>query len=162
VEKEIAKNGEMHRLVSSFNWSTTPLGSIDSWPQSLRTVVGILLTSRYAMWMGWGPDLTFLYNDTYGQVTLGKKHPGALGRPAREVWTEIWREINPRVQKVLDTGVATWDESLLLFLERSGYPEETYHTFSYRGIRRLTQRRTELHFHCNQKAYEFSTCMGSH
>jgi signal transduction histidine kinase len=104
---------------------------MEHWPQSLRTVVDILLTSRYAMWMGWGPDLSFLYNDTYGQVTLGKKHPWALGKPAQEVWKEIWGEIGPRIQKVLDTGEATWDEGLLLFLERSGYPEETYHTFSY-------------------------------
>jgi signal transduction histidine kinase len=121
----------MRQLVSSLAWAETPLGSRECWPQSLRTVVDILLTSRYAMWMGWGPDLTFLYNDTYGQVTLGKKHPWALGKPAREVWKEIWGEIGPRIQKVLDTGEATWDEGLLLFLERSGYPEETYHTFSY-------------------------------
>jgi len=63
--------------------------------------------------------------------TLGKKYPWALGRPAREVWAEIWPEIGPRIASVLDTGAATWDEGLLLFLERSGYAEETYHTFSY-------------------------------
>jgi PAS domain S-box-containing protein len=121
----------MEHLVETFDWAETPLGPIGKWPQSLQTVVRILLTSRYAMWMGWGPDLTFLYNDTYGHVTLGKKHPWALGRPAREVWHEIWEEIGPRIQKVLDTGKATWDEALLLFLERNGYAEETYHTFSY-------------------------------
>ncbi len=121
----------MSELVDAYDWARTPLGPKSEWPQSLKTVVRILLTSRYAMWMGWGPDLTFLYNDTYGRVTLGKKHPWALGRPAREVWSEIWDEIGPRIQRVLDTGVATWDESLILFLERNGYPEETYHTFSY-------------------------------
>jgi PAS domain S-box-containing protein len=121
----------MENLVEGVNWAQTPLGPMSSWPQSLKTVVRILLTSRYAMWMGWGPDLTFLYNDTYGRVTLGKKHPWALGKPAREVWHEIWEEIGPRIQKVLDTGEATWDEALLLFLERNGYAEETYHTFSY-------------------------------
>jgi PAS fold len=83
------------------------------------------------MWMGWGPDLTFLYNDAYARMTLGKKHPWALGRPSREVWAEIWDDIGPRIQKVLESGEATWDEALLLFLERSGYREETYHTFSY-------------------------------
>lgn len=123
--------GEVGRLMREVDWAKTPLGSVESWPQSLRTVVRILLTSRYAMWMGWGPDLTFLYNDTYARVTLGKKHPWALGKPAREVWSEIWSDISPRIQRVLDGGRATWDEALLLFLERSGFREETYHTFSY-------------------------------
>ena len=132
---EVETADMMRQLVASFNWSKTPLGPVQDWPQSLKTVVDILLTSRYAMWMGWGPDLTFLYNDTYGQVTLGKKHPWALGRPASEVWKEIWGEIGPRIQKVLDTNEATWDEGLLLFLERNGYPEETYHTFSYSPLR---------------------------
>jgi signal transduction histidine kinase len=83
------------------------------------------------MWMGWGPNLTFFYNDAYARMTLGKKHPWALGRRADEVWAEIWREIGPRIESVIQTGVSTWDEGLLLFLERSGYAEETYHTFSY-------------------------------
>src|SRR5579875_2147295 len=126
-----AGGGEVAGLMRHLDWSGTPLGPVASWPQSLKTVVRILLTSRYAMWMGWGPDLTFLYNDTYARVTLGKKHPWALGKPAREVWREIWPDIGPRIQHVLDTGEATWDEALLLFLERSGYREETYHTFSY-------------------------------
>jgi hypothetical protein len=121
----------MATRIRDFDWATTPLGSPEHWPQSLKAPVRILLTSRFAMWMGWGPALTFLYNDAYGRMTLGKKHPWALGRPAHEVWAEIWREIGPRIEQVMETGVATWDEGLLLFLERSGYPEETYHTFSY-------------------------------
>ena len=91
----------------------------------------ILLTSRFAMWMAWGPDLTFFCNDAYRRDTLGEKYPWALGRSAREVWAEIWPDIGPRIDAVMRTGEATWDEALLLFLERSGYPEETYHTFSY-------------------------------
>jgi hypothetical protein len=83
------------------------------------------------MWMSWGPELTFLYNDDYARMTLGKKHPWALGKPSHEVWKEIWDDIAPRIRRVLETGEATWDEALLLFLERSGYREETYHTFSY-------------------------------
>ena len=126
-----AGGGEVGALMRRVDWSATPLGPVEIWPPSLQTVVRILLTSRFAMWMGWGPDLTFLYNDTYGRVTLGKKHPWALGKPAREVWHEIWSEIGPRISGVLDGGRATWDEALLLFLERSGYREETYHTFSY-------------------------------
>lgn len=107
------------------------MGPISTWPQSLKTSVRILITSRYSMWMGWGPDLIFFYNDSYARQTLGKKHPWALGKPAREVWAEIWADLDPRVRTVTETGEATWDEGLLLFLERSGYPEETYHTFSY-------------------------------
>jgi signal transduction histidine kinase len=121
----------MGALMRAFDWTKTPLGAPERWPQSLRTVVRVLLTSRFAMWMGWGPDLTFFYNDAYGRMSLGRKHPWALGRPAREVWEEIWPDIGPRIRKVMETGMATWDEALLLFLERSGYVEETYHTFSY-------------------------------
>ena len=120
----------MGERIREFDWSQTPLGPIARWPQSLRTVVNILLSSRYAMWMAWGPDLTMLYNDAY-RPTLGIKHPWALGIGAREVWHEIWPDIGPRIQTVLETGQSTYDEALLLFLERSGFPEETYHTFSY-------------------------------
>jgi signal transduction histidine kinase len=123
--------GALGQLVREFDWTKTPLGAIEEWPQSLKTVVRTLLTSRFAMWMSWGPELTFLYNDDYARMTLGKKHPWALGKPSHEVWKEIWGDIGPRIQRVLETGEATWDEALLLFLERSGYREETYHTFSY-------------------------------
>lgn len=116
-------------------WDTTPLGPADGWPQSLRTAVSILLSSRFPMWMAWGPDLTFFCNAAYRRDTLGRKYPWALGRPAREVWAEIWPDIGPRIDSVLSTGRATWDSALLLFLERSGYQEETYHTFSYSPLR---------------------------
>jgi signal transduction histidine kinase len=122
---------ELAALMRRVDWGSTPIGPSDSWPQSVRAIVRMMLTSRYAMWMGWGPDLRFFYNDAYGKMTLGAKHPWALGRPASEVWAEIWPDIGPRIDHVLDTGEATWDEGLLLFLERSGFPEETYHTFSY-------------------------------
>jgi PAS domain S-box-containing protein len=128
---EWVRGGELGELVRQFDWSTTPLGNIEDWPQSLKTVVRVLLTSRFAMWMGWGPELTFFYNDAYARMSLGKKHPWALGKPSSEVWAEIWDDIDPRIRKVLESGEATWDEALLLFLERSGYREETYHTFSY-------------------------------
>ncbi|WP_225447484.1 SpoIIE family protein phosphatase [Streptacidiphilus sp. PB12-B1b] len=87
------------------------------------------------MWMAWGPQLTFFCNAAYRRDTLGRKYPWALGRPASEVWAEIWQDIGPRIDTVMTTGEATWDEALLLFLERSGYPEETYHTFSYSPLR---------------------------
>jgi len=113
------------------DWAATPLGPPEGWPQSLQTAASILLSSRFPMWMAWGPDLTFFCNDAYRRDTLGRKYPWALGRPASEVWAEIWNDIGPRIDRVLSTGEATWDTSLLLFLERSGYREETYHTFSY-------------------------------
>ncbi len=125
------QSGEVGRDLLAVDWAATPLGPMLEWPGSLSTVVRVLLTSRFAMWMAWGPELTFLCNDAYRRDTLGKKYPWALGRPAREVWAEIWPEIEPRIQTVIDTGEATWDEALQLILERSGYPEETYHTFSY-------------------------------
>ncbi|HTJ31981.1 MAG TPA: SpoIIE family protein phosphatase [Dactylosporangium sp.] len=122
---------EVSRDLAAVDWAATPLGPPASWPQSLRTVVRIMLGSRFPMWMAWGPDLTFLCNDAYRRDTLGKKYPWALGRPAREVWAEAWDEAGPRIRTVLETGQATWDEGLRLFLGRSGFTEETYHTFSY-------------------------------
>lgn len=122
--------GELGALMRAYDWSPTPLGDPARWPHSLRSIVRMMLTSRYQMWMGWGPDLTFFCNDAYSP-TLGVKHPWALGKPARTVWSEIWPEIGPLVAHVLKTGEATYSEGMLLFLERSGFPEETYHTFSY-------------------------------
>ncbi|AMV22465.1 Sensor histidine kinase TmoS [Planctomyces sp. SH-PL14] len=130
----VAHGSEMADRTRRFDWSRTPVGPMAAWPQSLRTAVQILLDSRYAMWLGWGPDFTFFYNDAYGRMTLGPKHPWALGRPTREVWSEIWADVGPRAESVLKTGQATWDEGLLLFLERNGFPEETYHTFSYSPV----------------------------
>jgi PAS domain S-box-containing protein len=121
----------MADLVSNFDWAATPLGPASQWPASLKTTVRILLTSRFSMWMAWGPKLTIIYNDSYAKTTLGRKHPWALGRPAAEVWSEIWKDIGPRIDHVMKSGKASWEEALMLILERSGYPEETYHTFSY-------------------------------
>jgi PAS domain S-box-containing protein len=126
----LAGGGAVGKIMRAKRWQETPLGPPQSWPQSLKTVVRILLTSRYQMWMCWGPKLTMFYNDAYAP-TLGVKQQWALGSSAREVWEEIWPDIGPRIEHVLNSGEATWDEGLLLFLERSGYPEETYHTFSY-------------------------------
>ncbi len=126
----LAGGGAVGALCRAKAWDKTPLGKPELWPQSLKTVVRIVLSSRYQMWMGWGPDLAFFYNDAY-RPTLGVKQEWALGAPAREVWSEIWPDVGPRIEHVLSSGEATWDEGLLLFLERSGYSEETYHTFSY-------------------------------
>ena len=97
---------EMERRIRGLDWSKTPLGPIHTWPQSLRTAVNIGLSSRYAMWMAWGPERTMFYNDAY-RPTLGMKHPRALGMPAGEVWPEIWPDIGPLIDTVLATGNAT-------------------------------------------------------
>ncbi|HET6878683.1 MAG TPA: ATP-binding protein [Pirellulales bacterium] len=124
----------MSDLIAAHDWSGHALGDAANWPTSLQTALRIMLGSRYAMWLGWGPELTFFYNDAYARMTLGVKHPWALGRPAHEVWSEIWSDIGPRAEHVLRTGQATWDERLLLFLNRRGFLEETYHTFSYSPV----------------------------
>ncbi|MFF8596293.1 SpoIIE family protein phosphatase [Streptomyces sp. NPDC015220] len=126
---------EVGRDLEAVDWAATPLGDPAEWPQSLRTAVSILLSSKFSMWMAWGPELTFFCNDAYRRATLGRKYPWALGRPASEVWAEIWDDIGPRIDTVLTTGDATWDQALLLFVERAGYPEESYHTFSYSPLR---------------------------
>ena len=126
----LAGGGTMGARMRAYDWSATPLGPPESWPQSLKTAIRIVLTSRFAMWMLWGRDLTFFCNDAY-RPTLGVKADWALGARSDRVWEEIWGDIGPRIRQVLDGGAATWDEALRLFLERSGFPEETYHTFSY-------------------------------
>jgi PAS domain S-box-containing protein len=130
----LAGGGEMGALIRAHNWTSTPLGAPEAWPQSLRTAVDIMLSSRYAMFVWWGHGLVNLYNDAY-RPFLGKKHPNALGQSAREVWAEIWDLIGPRTESVLKRGESTFDEALLLIMERFGYREETYFTFSYSPIR---------------------------
>jgi PAS domain S-box-containing protein len=129
----LAGGGEMGARMRALDWSRTPLGAPAQWPQSLRTIVRVMLDSRYAMWMLWGPELTFFCNDAY-LPTLGIKGTWVLGSRSDKVWEEIWPDIGPRIAQVLKRGQATWDEALLLFLERSGFPEETYHTFSYSPV----------------------------
>ncbi|MBA4111322.1 MAG: hybrid sensor histidine kinase/response regulator [Leptothrix sp. (in: Bacteria)] len=120
----------MARLMRSHDWSRTALGPPAEWPNALKVAVRLLLTSRFEMWLGWGPDIAFLYNDAY-RPTLGIKHPKSLAMPAQALWPEIWQDVAPRLKLVYERGEATWDRALLLVLERHGYPEETYHTFSY-------------------------------
>jgi signal transduction histidine kinase len=122
--------GEVRALMARCDWNATALGPPHTWPESLRAVVRVVLTSRFAMWMAWGPELTFLCNDAY-LPTVGLKRDWVIGSRSDKVWAEIWPDIGPRIAHVLTSGEATWDEALLLYLERSGFTEETYHTFSY-------------------------------
>ncbi len=125
--------GEAGARMRAFDWAATRLGAAQLWPQSLKTIVRVMLDSRYAMWMLWGPDLTFFCNDAY-LPTVGIKRDWVIGARSDVVWQEIWPDIGPRIARVLAQGEATWDEGLLLYLERSGFPEETYHTFSYSPV----------------------------
>jgi len=129
----LAGGGEMGERMRAFDWSRTGLGPPENWPQSLKTSVSTCLNSRFAILIWWGKDLIKLYNDAYTQI-LGRKHPAALGAPGREVWPEIWHIIAPMLEGVLARGEATWSDNLLLELERKGYPEECYFTFSYSPI----------------------------
>jgi PAS domain S-box-containing protein len=129
----LAGGGMMGALMRKTDWSLTPLGDPVTWPQSLKTCVRIVLTSRQPMFVWWGDDLINLYNDAYLSI-LGGKHPQALGQPASVVWSEIWNEVGPRAATAMRDNVGTYDEALLLIMERNGYPEETYYTFSYSPV----------------------------
>lgn len=127
--------GELGELIRAHNWSATPLGPPERWPQSLRSAVSILLPSRAQICMFWGPDLITIYNDAY-RPALGVKHPGALGQPVREVWKELWEDgLRSTFEKVIATGQAFWANDHPFFLERHGFPEETYFDVSYDPIR---------------------------
>ena len=119
----------------SIDWSQTPLGPVESWPQSLRTSVSICLNSRFPIFVWWGPELVMLYNDAYRPMLGATKHPRAMGRSGREIWAEIWPVIGPMMEGVLTRGEATWSDDQLLLADRNGYLEECYFTFSYSPIR---------------------------
>jgi signal transduction histidine kinase/DNA-binding response OmpR family regulator len=129
----LAGGGEMGVLLRTRDWTGSPLGTPDRWPQSLKTAVRIMLTSRQPIWVGWGRELTFFYNDAYKAI-IGGKHPWALGRPTSEVWREIWGDIETMLATAMGGIEGTYVEEQLLIMERNGYPEETYYTFSYSPI----------------------------
>ncbi|MEW6490990.1 MAG: PAS domain S-box protein [Cyanobacteriota bacterium] len=126
--------GEMGALMRAFDWSQTSLGLVTSWPQSLRMAVSILLASRFPMQILWGPDYIQFYNDAYRPI-LGAKHPKGLGQPGRECWQEVWDFAGPLLDQVRATGEATWSDDEQLLIDRNGYVEECYFTFSYTPVR---------------------------
>jgi PAS domain S-box-containing protein len=127
--------GEMGERISQFPWETTALGPIEYWPPSLLTAVHIMLGSQHPMWIGWGQDNTFLYNDAYIGVLSLAKHPLALGKPAAEVWAEIWDVCGPLSDQVYADGKASFFNDVRLFMSRGKTLEETYYSFSYSPIR---------------------------
>jgi len=126
----------MGERMRAFDWSSSPVGPVAEWPQSLKTAVSICIGSRYPIVIWWGhPEYTMFYNDGYIPVLGPTKHPGWLGRSGRECWKEIWSTVGPMLDSVFETGVATWSEDLLLVMDRNLPREETYFTFSYSPIR---------------------------
>jgi PAS domain S-box-containing protein len=127
--------GEMGARIRELDWSAHPLGPPAIWPQSLKTAVSLILNSRHPMWIGWGREMSFLYNDAYLHVLGLAKHPGALGKPASHVWPEIWDVCGPLADKVFSDGEATFVDDVRLFMNRGDFLEETYYSFSYSPIR---------------------------
>ncbi len=97
------------RDLAAVDWAATPLGPVGRGPH-VASIVRLLLGSRFSMWMAWGPELTFFCNEAYRRDTLGKKYPWALGRPARDVWSEIWPDIGSAHRDRVASGESTWDE----------------------------------------------------
>lgn len=130
---DFLSGGEMGALMRAHDWSSSPLGAPAAWPQSLRSVVGLLLGSKFPMFVAWGEGLGFLYNDAYAEI-LGAKHPKALGARFHDIWPEIWSDISPLIDTAL-AGEATYRENLPLLMNRKGFDEQTWFTFSYSPVR---------------------------
>ena len=99
--------GEMAELIRTVDWSQTPLGPAESWPQSLRTSLSICLHSHFPILLWWGPELVMLYNDAYRPMLGASKHPAAMGQPGQQCWAEIWHIIGPMLAGVLQDGKAS-------------------------------------------------------
>ncbi len=133
--KFLAGGGEMGELTRQKDWSQTPVGHPETWPQSLRTTLSILLNSKFPMFLFWGPELICFYNDAY-RPSLGNngKHPAILGARGEDCWQEIWDSIKPLIDQVLSGGEASWSEDQLLPIYRNGTMEDAYWTFSHSPV----------------------------
>lgn len=129
-------DGEMSKRIQAFDWSTTSVGQIESWPQSLKTTLSILLNAKSPMFLWWGDDLVQFYNDAY-RPYFGQegKHPLALGQKGEECWAEIWPVIKPLIDQVLETGEGIYSEDQLIPIQRNGNLEDVYWTFGYSAVR---------------------------
>jgi PAS domain S-box-containing protein len=130
----LAGGGEMGELTRAYDWSASPLGQPENWPQSLRTAVRILLNTNHPMFIWWGPQLIQFYNDAYRQTMGPERHPSALGQRGRECWAEIWPVIGPQIEQVMSGGGATWHENQLIPVTRHGRLEQVYWTYGFSPI----------------------------
>ena len=130
----LAGGGEMGALMRAYDWSRSPLGKPETWPQSLRTAVRILLNTNHPMFIWWGPDLIQFYNDAYRQTMGPERHPSALGQGGRKCWAEIWDIIGPQIQQVMSGRGATWHEDQLVPVTRYGKLEQVYWTYGFSPI----------------------------
>ena len=124
---------EMARLIGSLDWSLTPLGPIADWPHSLRTTVSLCLASNFPINIIWGPEHIQIYNDGY-RIVCGDKHPFSLGMDYRECWKSAWPAIGQPFERAV-AGETSFLENQRMFLQRNGYLEETFFTFSLSPIR---------------------------
>src|SRR5258708_9879014 len=125
--------GEMGRAIRSMDWSRTPLGPIDGWPQSLRTTVSLCLASNFPISLAWGPHHVQIYNDGYWPI-CGGKHPHSMGQDFSACWASAWPVIGAAFERAL-AGETSFLEDQRMFLDRNGYLEETFFTFSFSPIR---------------------------
>ncbi len=133
---DLATQGtESGELARSIDWSATSIGAPDTWPKTLRAAVRLCFSTRFPIFIAWGPELLMIYNDGYRPMLGEDKHPSAMGSPASIVWAEIWPDIEPLFDSVLATGIPTWSKDQPLLMNRSGYDEETAFTFSYSPLR---------------------------
>jgi signal transduction histidine kinase/DNA-binding response OmpR family regulator len=129
----LAGGGDMSELIRSKDWSRTPLGPIEQWPQSLRTTVSLCLASNFPINIIWGPEHTQIYNQGY-RVVCGDVHPVALGQDYSVTWASAWPAIGEPFARAM-AGETSYIENQRMFLTRNGYLEETFFTFSHSPIR---------------------------
>jgi signal transduction histidine kinase/CheY-like chemotaxis protein/PAS domain-containing protein len=130
----IKSTGPTSELLRSIDWTTHPLGPIDSWPETLKTALRILFHSQHPMFIWWGPQLFQFYNDAYLPSFGIGKHPRAMGQKGAECWPEIWPIIKPQIDSVMNEGVSTWNENQLVPIFRNGKIEDVYWTYGYSPI----------------------------
>ena len=147
----LANGGEMGALTRAKDWSKTSVGAVELWPQSLRTSLGILLNSKFPMFLFWGPEHICFYNDAYRpSLGMNGKHPFILGEKAADYWPEIWDFIKPLIDQVLTEGEATWHEDQFLPIYRNGKMEDVYWTFSYSPVNDETGNTAGVLVICNE------------
>src|SRR5882762_6871600 len=133
AEDWLTAGGEMGKCIQAMDWSKTPLGPIDAWPQSLRTTVSLCLASNFPISLAWGPQHIQIYNDGYWPI-CGGKHPQSVGQDFSECWASAWPVIGAAFERAL-AGETSYLENQRMFLDRNGYLEETFFTFSFSPIR---------------------------